>query len=186
MRTMSRVGRRATVLALVLGLSGCGATSHHVRSHTTSRPAHAAQPDRRIRHTATGSYAPLGPPQHGAGGGVEDDEPHASRSQVSDARSIARAFFSTYVAFLYGRVPARRVIGADPNLRRELEQGHATATPAERAARPRIEHLSLSPAGPPISVVALASVMIGCCSPLHLSATLEPHRGGWLVVAVDG
>ena len=174
------------VLALALGLAGCGATSHHDRSHTTARAAHAAQQDRRDRHTATGPYTPLGPAQHGAGGDVEDDEPHASRIQVSDARSIARAFFTTYVAFLYGRLPAARVVGADPNLRRELEQGHATTTPAERAARPRVEHLSLSPAGPPVSVIALAIVTTGCCSPSHLSATLEPHGGGWLVVAVNG
>ena len=97
---------RVIVLALALGLAGCGATSHHDRSHTTGRAAHAAQQDRRDRHTATGPYTPLGPAQHGAGGDVEDDEPHASRTQVSDARSVARAFFTTYVAFLYGRLPA--------------------------------------------------------------------------------
>jgi hypothetical protein len=155
-------------------------------SHTTGRVAHAAQQDGRDRRTATGPYTPLGPAQHVAGGDVEDDEPHASRTQVSDARSIARGFFTTYVAFLYGRLPAQRVTGANPTLRRDLEEGHATTTPAERTARPRIEHLSLSPTGPPVSVAALAIVTTGCCSPSHLSATLEPHRGGWLVVAVDG
>ena len=174
------------VLALVLGLAGCGATSHHHRSHTTGQAAHATQQDRRDQHTATDPDTPLGPAQHQAGGDVEDDEPHASHIQVSDARSIARAFFTTYLAFLYGRLPPARVVGADPNLRRELEQGHAITTPAERAARPRIEHLSLSPAGPPVSAIALATVMIGCCSPSHLSATLEPHGRGWVVVAVNG
>ena len=176
-------GRSVIVLALALGLTGCGATSHHDRSHTTTRAAHAAQQD---RHTATRPYTPLGPAQHRAGGDVEDDEPHASRTQVSDARSIARAFFTTYAAFVYGRLPAARVVGADPNLRRELEQGHATTTPAERAARLRVEHLSLSPAGPPVSVIATAIEMTGCYSPSHLSATLEPHGGGWVVVAVNG
>ena len=183
---MAPTGRWVIVLALALGLAGCGATSHHDRSPTTGRAAHAAQRDRRDRHTATGPYTPLAPAQHGARGDVEDDEPHASRIQVSDTRAVARAFLTTYVAFLYGRLPAARVVGADPNLRRELEQGHATTTPAERAARPRIEHLSLSPAGPPVSAVALATVTTGCCSPSHLSATLEPHGSGWLVVAVNG
>ena len=179
-------GGSVLVLALALGLAGCGATSHHDRSHTTGRTTHAAQRDRRDRQTATGPYTPLGSAQHRAGGGVEDDEPHASRIQVSDARDVARAFFTTYVAFLYERLPAARVVAADPNLRRALEQGHATTTPAERAARPQIEHLSLTPTGPPISVIALAIVITGCCSPSHLSATLEPHGGGWVVVAVNG
>ena len=171
--------------ALALALAGCGANSHHDRPPPTGR-ARAAKRDPRNRHTATGPDAPLGPAHHDAQGDVEHDEPHASRTQVSDARSIARAFLTTYVAFLYGRLPAARVVGANPNLRRELEQGHATTTPAERAARPRIEHLFLSPAGPPVSAVARAIVTTGCCSPSHLSATLEPHGGGWLVVAVNG
>ena len=174
------------VLALALALAGCGATSHHDRPPSTGRAAHAAQRDRRDQHTATSPHTPLGPAQHGTPGDAEDDEPHASRTQVSDARSIARAFFTTYVALVYGRLPAARVVGADPNLRRDLEQGHATTTPAERAARPRIEHLSLTPAGPPVSVIALAIVITGCCSPSRLTATLEPHGRGWLVVAVNG
>jgi hypothetical protein len=182
---MAMTGRWVIVLALVLGLAGC-AKSHHDRSHTTGRAGRTAQRGRRNRHTAPGPYTPLGPAQHGDEGDVEDDEPHASRIQVSDARDVARAFFTTYVAFLYGRLLAARVVGADPNLRRDLEQGHATTTPAERAARPQIEHLSLSPTGPPVSVIALAIVTTGCCSPSHLSATLEPHGGGWLVVAVNG
>jgi hypothetical protein len=178
--------RWVIVLALALGLAGCGATSHHDPSHTTGRAAHATQQDRRDRHTATGPYAPLAPARHRAEGDVEEDEPQASRTQVSDTRAVARAFLTTYVGFLYGRLPATRVVGADPNLRRELELGHATATPAERAARPRVEYLSLSPAGPPVSMVARAIVMTGCCPPSHLSATLEPHGGGWVVVAVNG
>jgi hypothetical protein len=183
---MAGIERWVIVLALVLGLAGCGATSHHDPSHTTGRAAHAAEPDHTERHPGPGRNTAPGSGHPGTGSDVEDDEPHASRTQVSDARSIARAFLTTYVAFLYERLPATRVVGADPNLRRELEQGHAATTPAERAARPRIEHLSLSPTGPPVSVVALAIVMTGCCSPSHLSATLEPHRGGWLVVAVNG
>ena len=184
---MAVTGRWVIVLALVVWLAGCGATSHHDRSHTTGRASHAAQQDRRDRHTATSPYTPLGPAQHRAPGDVEDDdEPHASLTQVSDARSTAKAFFTTYVAFLYGQLPATRVAGAAPALHRELAQGHATTTPAERAARPRIEHLSLSPTGPPVSAVAHANVTTGCCSPSHLTATLEPHRGGWIVVAVNG
>ena len=181
---MTQSGRLVIVLALALALAGCGANSHHDRPPPTGR-ARAAKRDPRDRQAATGPYTPLGPAQHGAGGDVEDDEPHASRTQVSDARVVARDFFTTYVAFVYGQLPATRVIGAAPALHRELAQGHATTTPAERAARPRVEHLSLSPAGPPVSVIALANVTTGCCSPSRFSATLEPHGGGWVVVAVN-
>jgi hypothetical protein len=181
---MAYTARWVIVLALVLEVAGCAANSHHDRSSTTGRADHAAERDGRDRHTATGPDTPLGPAQHGAGGDVEDDKPHASRIEVSDARSIARAFFTTYVAFLYGRLPAQRVAGADPYLRRELEQG--ITTPAERAARPRIEPLSLAPTDPPVSAIALAIVTTGCCSPSHLTATLEPHGRGWIVVAVNG
>jgi hypothetical protein len=186
MRSVDGNGRRVIVLALVLGLGGCGATSHHDPSHTTGRAAHAAEPDHGDRHPEARRNTAPGSGHPGTGSDVDDDEPHASHIQVSDAQSIARASFPTYVAFLYGRLPAMRVVGADPNLRRDLEHGHATTTPAERAARPRVEHLSLSPTGPPVSVVALAIVTTGCCSPSHLSATLEPHGRGWLVIAANG
>jgi hypothetical protein len=183
---MTWSGRWAIVLALVVGLAGCSAKSDRATPGPAGRVARNGQPDHGDRRTAIGSDTPPGPALRGARDDVEDVEPHASRAQVSNARSIARAFLTTYVAFLYGRLPVQRIAGVDPNLRRELEQGHATTTPAERAARPRIEHLSLSPAGPPVSAVALATVTTGCCTPSHLSATLEPHRGGWVVVAVNG
>jgi hypothetical protein len=107
-------------------------------------------------------------------------------SQASAARAAARAFFSSYLAYLYGRLPGRDVIDADQNLRWQLEHGQATTTPAERAEHPRIAHLSLASAGPPVSVVATALVDIDHGQPLRLSATLEPHRRTWLVVAIGG
>ena len=156
---------------------------HHRTAAAVRHRAAATGPDRRARHAATGGL----PPAHaGTTDDVDDDEPHASRPQVSDARAVATHFFRTYLAFLYGRLPARRVTGVDRTLRCQLEHGHATTTPAERAARPRISHLSLSSAGPPVSVVAVAVVTTACCAPSQLTATLEPHGRGWLVVAVSG
>jgi hypothetical protein len=78
------------------------------------------------------------------------------------------------------------VAETDPGLRSQLEQDHATVTPAERASHPRIAHLTLSSSGPPISVLAVATVMTGCCESTTVTATLEPHLGAWLVVAVSG
>jgi hypothetical protein len=118
--------------------------------------------------------------------GGDDDEPHAARAQVSAARTVARAFFDSYLAYLYGLRPASRVTGADQSLRADLEQGHATLTPAERASRPCVAHLSITPAGPPVSVVAVALVDVGHGPSSRLTATLEPRRGRWLVVAIAG
>lgn len=183
---MAGTGRWVIVVALVLGLAGCGATSHHDRSHTTGQAAHAAQPDHGDRHPEAGRNTAPGSGRPGTGSDVEDDEPRASPARASDARSIARAFFTKYVAFLYGQLPATRVTGAAPALHRELAQGRAATTPAERAARPRIGHLSLSPAGPPVSVVAVVVVTTGCCASSRLIATLEPLSARWLVFAVNG
>jgi hypothetical protein len=180
---MNLAVRSVIVLALVFGLAGCGTRSHHDRSHTTRPAAHAAQPDQHDRHSTS---AELPPGQAATDDDVDEDEPHASRLQVSDARSVATAFLRTYLAYLYGRLPATRVTGAAPALHRELAQGHATTTPAERATRPHISRITLTSAGPPISVVAVAVVTTACCAPSQLTATLEPHDNRWLVVAVNG
>ena len=117
----------------------------------------------------------------------DDDEPHAAASQVSPARSVARAFFSSYLAYLYGRLPPARVAAVDQGLRWELERGHATTTPAERASRPRVARLSTTSSGPPVSVVAVAIVTAGRGPASRLTATLElRRRRTWLVVAVAG
>jgi len=77
------------------------------------------------------------------------------------------------------------VLGADRNVRWQLEHGHATITPAERASRLQIAHLSLASGGPPISVVATAVIEVGQGQRLLLSITLEPRRKTWLVVAIS-
>jgi hypothetical protein len=116
----------------------------------------------------------------------DDDEPHAATTQLSAGRPVARAFFASYIAYLYGRRPASHVAGADQNLRTELERGRATLTAVERASRPHLAHLSITSAGPPVSVVAVALVDVGPGPPSPLTATLEPRRGKWLVVAIAG
>jgi hypothetical protein len=181
---MAWVSRSATAASLILGLSGCGTAAHH------PTPAHirhgtAATPDRRDRRASPDQASPR-PTAPDRAEGLNNDEPHASTSQVTDARAIATHFFTSYLAFLYGRLPATRVTGTDPKLRRQLQHGHATTTPAERAARPRIAHLSLTPAGPPVSVVAVATVTAPCGESSDLTASLEPNAGSWQVVAISG
>jgi hypothetical protein len=120
----------------------------------------------------------------GTGSGDDDDEPHAAASQVSSARSVARAFFSSYLAYIDGRLPPARVGAVDQGLRWQLERDRAQTTPAERASRPRVAHLSTTSSGPPVSVVAVAMVTAGPGPASRLTATLEPHRRTWVVVAV--
>ena len=83
--------------------------------------------------------------------------------------------------YVYGHVA-----GADHRLRAQLAHGQATLTPAERASRPHLAHLSITAAGPPVSVVAVALVNVAPGPPSPLTATLEPRRGKWLVVAITG
>lgn len=181
---MVSVSCSAIAASLLLGFSGCGTAAHHP-TPVHIRDGTAATPDRRDRRASPGRAAPR-PTAPDRAEGLDDDEPHASTSQVTDARAVATHFFTSYVAFVYGRLPAKRVTGADPKLRRQLQHGHATTTPAERDARPRIAHLSLTSAGPPVSVVAVAVITTACCGSSDLTATLEPNAGSWLVVAVSG
>jgi hypothetical protein len=168
------------VLAVVLALTGCG-------SRQSPR-----SPVPRTRHTSDAGFGPATVPDTPASRSAgmpshdDDDEPHAAMSQVAAARSVAKAFFSSYIACLYGRLPARDVTGADRSLRWQLEHGHATTTPAERASHPRLAHLSLVSAGPPVSVVATVVVTVDHGQSVRLTATLEPHRRAWLVAAVAG
>jgi hypothetical protein len=113
-----------------------------------------------------------------------DAEPHARRSWLSPARAAARAFFETYVAYLYGRLPAERVVDVSPALRAQLESGRAETTPAERASHARIGRVYVAIAGPPVSVTAVAFLELGPGQPSQLSATLEPAGGTWRVVGV--
>jgi hypothetical protein len=175
---------KAPVVAVVLvtALAGCG-TRHRPGSAAVHhpQPAHNRAPaPATARRRATTSPPRVHRPDD------TDDEPHAATTQVSAARPVARAFFATYIAYLYRRRPARHVAEADQRLRAQLERGHATLTPAERASRPHVAHLSITSAGPPVSVVAVALVNVGRGPSSRLTATLEPRRGRWHVVAIAG
>jgi hypothetical protein len=115
-----------------------------------------------------------------------DTERHARRSQLSTARSVAQAFFRTYVVYLSGRLPAERVADVSPELRARLEAGRAATTPAERASDPRIGRVSVAIAGPPVSVTAVAFVEPGPGQRSQLTATLKPPDRTRRVVAVGG
>jgi hypothetical protein len=168
---------------LAAALAGCGpphAPASPVTRHLQTAEHHVPGPAIGPRRATT---AP--PPVH-TPGDPDDDEPHTATTQLSAARPVARAFFASYIAYLYRRRPPTRVAEADPALRAQLEHGHAKLTPTERASRPHLAHLSITSAGPPVSVVAVALVDAGPGCSSRLTATLEPRRGKWVVVAIAG
>jgi hypothetical protein len=173
-----------TATLLVTAAPGCGSNAGQDRPPAFARPVHTTE--------SSSSRATTVPPPEGSstrppgGRGRGDEEPHAAKPQVSEARSAAKAFFSSYVAFLYGRLPPSRVASVNPSVQRQLEHGHATPTPAERASRPRVARVTLTSAGPPVSAIATAFVAVGHAEESRLIATLEPRRGKWLVVAIGG
>jgi hypothetical protein len=175
----------STPVALVATLPGCGPNPPGRGTAATARDPHQEGHSSTPRHPTSGPH-PARPTAHAdAVGADDDDEPQASRSQLSSTRHVARAVLTTYLAHLYGQLPARDVTSVDQGLRWQLEHGHAITTPAERASPPHIARLSLSSSGPPISVTAVAVVTTADSQASQVTATLEPHHSTWLVVTVS-
>jgi hypothetical protein len=178
---MVRTVSGLVAVAGIATLAGCG-------SHTGRRPAPApTAPAHNGSNPAFRRSTTSLPPVPSARAGrtsASDDEPHAATSQLSAARSVARKFFTSYLAFLSGGLSPTRVAGANQTLRRQLEHGRAAITPAERSSRPRVARLTLTSAGPPISAIAVAVITAGHRPTSTLAATLEPHHGRWRVVAI--
>lgn len=137
---------------------------------TTGRP-----PARQSNRVVSRSVPP--PP-------LAKSEPVAPARGLGGADRTAKRFFISYIGYLYARLHGRAVADVDPQLRALLQDDRALGTPAERAARPAILHITLAPAGPPVSAIATATV-VADGQRHRLTATLEPRARGWIVVAVD-
>ena len=174
------LGSRLLLSPAALLIAGCGATTPPPPA-STSVPAQLGRPITAIGATrpprSAQSRLSLPP--------LKESEPTASARAVDRARPAARGFFATYLDFLYARLPATKVTDVDRQLRSQLDGGEAVITPAEHTAKPRILHLSISPAGPPLSAIATATVLANGRR-YQLTATLEPRGGSWIAVAVDG
>ncbi len=169
-------------LAVTAGLTGCGLEAGPSTSGADAGPS-ASVPTlpAKTSPAATGRSLSDGArlPAHV---GVDL---HVDRSQLSAAREDARAFFTSYVAYLYGQLPPRRVTDLSPSLRRQLDSDRAEATPAERAARTRITRLMVAIGHEPMTVVTVATIRAGG-EVSQLTATLAASGSGWRVVAVAG
>jgi hypothetical protein len=101
-----------------------------------------------------------------------------------EAVAVGRAFLAGYLAYAYGRVPARRIADATHALIRSLEAHPPRQTPAIRASRPRVLELHTTPAGPGmLSVRAL--VNDGGLVDYSLGLLLHAHGGRLLVSALE-
>jgi len=175
--------RQALVgLAMTAALTGCGLEVGHSTGAADAGTS-AAVPTR----PAETSPAATGiPPSDGARGPAHAGARlRIDRSELSAAREDAQAFFRSYVAYLYGRRPARHVVDLSPSLRQQLDSDRAEATPAERGVRAQITGLSIAIGHEPMTVVAVATVRAGGAV-LRLTAMLQPRGSTWRVVAVAG
>jgi hypothetical protein len=168
-------------LAIAAAPTGCGLEVGHGTGGADAGRS-AAVPTRPAQTPPASGIPPSDgarPPAH-AGARRRVD-----RSQLSAAREDAQAFFTSYVAYLYGQLPARRVFHLSPSLRQQLDSDRAEATPAERGARARITRLSVAIGYEPMTMVAVAVVRADG-EVLRLTAMLQPSRSTWRVVAVAG
>jgi hypothetical protein len=160
---------------------GCAAQSHR---HSDSKATAGVQIGRRIATAPTPAPSRTTPALPHPPSRASEPDPPPRASAAASAERPARRFFDSYVSFLYGRIAATSVADVERPLRAKLRSGLAFITPAERAARPRIARVAVTPAGPPLSALATATVLAGG-DRYRLTVILEPRGDGWLVVALD-
>lgn len=113
-----------------------------------------------------------------------DDQP-AQRGPVAEAelgaaRRVAARFLDGYLAFLYGRAPARQVSDVSPAVRRELERNTPRIPPAQRQRTPRVVDLQLVGQAPG-AVLVTASVDDGDIAVYPVVFTVDLVGGRWRV-----
>ncbi len=101
-----------------------------------------------------------------------------------EAVAVGRAFLAGYLAYSYGRAPARGIVDATRPLIRSLEAHPPRQTPGMRTSGPRVLELHTAPAGPGmLSVRAL--VNDGGLIDYTLGLVLQAHGGRLLVSALE-
>ncbi|CAN5476740.1 hypothetical protein BH20ACT18_BH20ACT18_01130 [soil metagenome] len=103
-----------------------------------------------------------------------------SRAELAAAQRAARRFLDGYLAFLYGRAPARRISGVTAAVRHELERNTPRIPPAQRDRTPRVVNLNVTGQARD-AVIATASVDDGDIAVYPIVFTLDRYRDGWRV-----
>ncbi len=138
------------------------------------RPAAPIAPSRPIAPPP-----PIVPPPAAFGG------PRGPAAAPADAAQDARVFLRGYLAYLYGRAPARAIRGATPPLVRRLERERPRVSPATRARHPRIVALTARRiAGG--RVAATATIADGGVARYPILVVLTRHRGRWQATDLSG
>lgn len=110
--------------------------------------------------------------------------PSASATPTADpaatARPVARAFVTSYVAFLYGRAGAEDVEHVTSAVRRELIANRQRVPPALRQRRPRIVDLRVTRQAAD-AVLATARIDDGDVAVYPIVFTLDRADGRWRV-----
>jgi hypothetical protein len=163
------------LLAVIAATGSGGCAAGTATSSPVGRPIQSISGGGSPAETRQAPTAPLPAP-------LLQTEPSAQARVLKPARRAALRFFTAYLRFLYGETTSGQVRAVDPQLRSELQQP-ARLTPAERAARPVVAHVSVTRAGPPLSVLATATILVDQAR-YQLTATLEPQHGNWVVVAI--
>ena len=100
-------------------------------------------------------------------------------SQLAAARARARRFGGQYAAYLAGRITAREIADAAPELIRELRRYPPRITPAQQRHRPTLGRVTVEPAA--ATVRAVATLQAVGAPPFELSFVLERRGPRWLV-----
>jgi hypothetical protein len=100
-------------------------------------------------------------------------------SELAAARSSARRFGSQYAAYITGRITAREIVDAAPELVRELRRHPPRVTPAQQRHRPTLHRVAAEPAAATVHAVATLQAAGG--SRYRLAFFLERRGRRWLV-----
>jgi hypothetical protein len=100
-------------------------------------------------------------------------------SELAAARSSARSFAGQYVAYVNGRITAREIVDAAPELVRELRRHPPRITPAQQRNRATLRHLAVQPAAATVHAVATLQEAGGPA--YRLAFCLERRDAHWLV-----
>src|SRR4051812_16581469 len=80
--------------------------------------------------------------------------PSIGPSQLAIVRSAARGFASQYAAYVTGRLNAREIADAAPELIRELRRHAPRVTPGQQRRRPTLRRVAVAPGAATLHAVA--------------------------------
>ncbi len=121
--------------------------------------------------------APVAPPTPAAARGRE--------AVPSGGTQDAGVFLHGYLAYLYGRGPARAIRDATPRLLKRLQADRPRVSPATRQRHPHVIHLTSRPL-PRGRLAVTATIVDGGVARYRILVVLERHRRRWQATGLSG